>query len=160
MKKCIQLLGVLVLVSIIYCSCTLKKRGNYLPTLKTEIPEVLMNNSEVIAFIKKSDSDLNLWSVKLEDLAMDCEPFIGKTESELSEAEKNQLGKVMMELVSNTGQFAVRVAEMQQNASAIEYNLNEKELKAMTLLMTHYQTRIDDLNNKYLNYGNEEEYSN
>ena len=153
MRKSLQLLGIVMISVVVFLSCSLEKEGNYLTPIKHEIPELLENNIEVVTFIQQNTKDLNNWAIVLEDLVVQCEPYIGKSESELSDTDKQKLGKIMMDLVANMGQFSVYVAEMQQNESTIEYDLNEKELQAFTLIKNQFDIRVEEINTKYLNFG-------
>jgi len=145
----------LVFINLLW-SCNCKKNGDYLPPLKPTIPELLKENQEVVIFIEESTKVLNKWSVTLEDLVVECKPYIGKNEVELSESEKLKLGKIMMDFVASLGQFAVNVAELEQNTSTVEYDLNDEELRAMDTIKTVFKSRIEEINLKYRDFGKEE----
>jgi len=157
MRKRIRLIGVMLLATVFFMSCSLNRKGNYLPPIKIEIPEILENNAEVSNFIEQSTVAINDWAIILEDLVVECAPYIGKTEVELSATEKEKLGKAMMDFVANMGEFAVKMAELEQTASTIEYNLSEEELEPWKLINTQFKNRIDELNKKYQDFGKEEE---
>jgi len=157
MKRSITLLGTVIIATLIFIACTPQKKGDYLPPIKAEIPEALSDNVEAISYIEETTDALNKWSVVFEDLVVECEPYIGKDESELSTIEKLKLGKIMMEFVANIGQFAVNVAEIDQNTSTVEYDLNDEELEAMLIIINIFQARIEELNTKYQNFGKEDE---
>lgn len=134
-----------------------KKKGDYLPPIKAEIPEALRENDEAISYIEETTEALNHWSVVFEDLVVECEPYIGKDESELTTIEKLKLGKIMMEFVANIGQFAVSVAEIDQNTTTIEYDLDDEELEALLTIKNIFEARIEELNIKYQDFGKEDE---
>lgn len=159
MKNTIRqsILAFFVVLTLSNCSTDKAKKGNYLPPLKAEIPETLKNNDEAKKFIIESTDILNHWSVTLEDLVVECEPFAGKDESELSTMDKLKLGKIMMEFVANMGQFAVKIAEMEQMATSIEDGLDEQEMQAMAAVMDAFEQRIEAINKKYKDFGKEQE---
>ncbi|PKP10035.1 MAG: hypothetical protein CVU09_09015 [Bacteroidetes bacterium HGW-Bacteroidetes-4] len=139
------------------CTSDKEKNANYLPPFEVEIPNELKGNKAIEKFIDESQTALNKWSYALEDLAGQCEPYVGKEESELTTMEKVKLGKIMMEFVANMGQFAVKVAEMEQTATAIEENLNPEELQALTTVMNSFELRIQEINHKYKDFGKDQE---
>lgn len=157
-----NLVGHFFIVSLVFliissCSSDKAKKGDYLPPLKAEIPESLQDNDEAKKFIEESTDALNQWSITLEDLVVECEPFVGKDESELSAMDKLKLGKIMMEFVANMGQFAVKVAEMEQFATSIEDGLDDQEMEAMAVVMDSFENRINEINEKYKNFGKEQD---
>jgi hypothetical protein len=151
------IISILILFSLTNCSSNKAKKGDYLPLLKTEIPASLKDNEEAKKFIEESTSVLNQWSVTFEDLVVECEPFVGKDESELSTMDKLKLGKIMMEFVANMGQFAVKMAEMEQFATSIEDGLDEDEMQAMAAVMDAFEIRIQEINTKYKDFGKEQD---
>jgi uncharacterized protein YsxB (DUF464 family) len=157
MKSKVLIICVAIIIAIVSVSCLSEKKGDYLPPIKVEIPEALQSNTDAVTFINQSSEVLNQWSVTFEDLGVECEPFVGKEESELSTMDKLKLGKIMMEFMANMGQFAVKVAEMEQTASMIEDGLNEQEIEAMEVVMDSFDARIEELNDKYQDFGKEEE---
>jgi hypothetical protein len=156
MKKSLLFFGKLTLILLMLSSCSTDRKGDYLTPLKAEIPEALKENAEAIAFINESTSALNEWSIKFEDLVVECEPFIGKEESELSTMDKLKLGKIMMEFVASMGQFAVNMAEMDQNATTVEYYLDDAGQEALHVVVTIFENRINELNTKYQDFGKED----
>lgn len=139
------------------CSSEKEKSANYLPPFEVEVPKELKGNKPIEKFIDESKTSLNKWSNALEDLAVQCEPYVGKEESELTTMEKVKLGKIMMEFVANMGQFAVKVAEMEQMATAIEEDLNPEELQALTAVMDSFELRIQEINHKYKDFGKDQD---
>ncbi len=153
LRKNLYLFIGIILIGLFACSSAEK---DYLPPLKIEVPDNLKDNAEAVSFISETSKALNQWSISLEDLVVECKPYIEKEESELSAIEKLKLGKIMMEFVANMGQFAVKIAEIEQNATTIEYNLNEDQLEAMTAIMTQFENRVSEINAKYQDFGKEE----
>lgn len=156
MKNSLLFFGKLTLVLLIISACSTERKGDYLPPLKTEIPEALKANADAITFIEESIVALNEWSVTFEDFVVECEPFIGKEESELSTMDKLELGKIMMEFVASMGQFAVNMAEMDQNATTVEYYLDATGQEALHGVLTIFENRITELNIKYQDFGKED----
>ncbi len=156
MKSIILKGAMLLMISFLVFSCSSeKKKANYLPELIIEVPESLKDNPEAVEFIDASSETLNLWSVTFEDLVVECEPFAGKTEEELSTMDKLKLGKIMMKFMANMGQFAVKVAEMEQSVTMIEDGLNQEEAEALMLVMNTFEKRIEEIGDKYENFGKE-----
>ncbi len=156
MKNNIQFVGGFLLITILLLSCSSKNRWNYLPPLKIEVSKNLANNSEIVAFISDNTEALNNWSIRFEDLVVDCTPFVVKAESELTDEEKKVYGKLMLEFVASMGQFAVYVAEMQQSATTVSYALNDEQLEAMKVINTEFENRIVEINSRYKDFGKEE----
>jgi len=142
----------IVFLTLFSCSSDSKK-AEYLPELDIVVPEVLQGNSEAVQFIETSTNVLNQWSVTFEDLVIQCEPFAGKTEEELSTMDKLKLGKIMMDFMSSMGQFAVKVAEIEQSVTMISDGLSTDEAAALDFVMSTFKQRIDDIGKKYENFG-------
>lgn len=146
--------SLLVIVVALIVSCNSNQSDvNYLPELKVEIPDELADNTEAIEFIKNSTAALNQWSITFEDLVIECEPFIGKTEEELSTMDKLKMGKIIMELMANMGKFTMQVGELEKSASIIADGLNEQEVKAFNLVQESFKNRITELGEKYKDFG-------
>ncbi len=157
MKSNLFRVAMVFLISLLIISCTSdNKKASYLPELAIEIPESLKDNPEAIEFINVSTVALNQWSIVFEDLVIECEPFAGKTEEELSTMDKLKLGKIMMEFMANMGQFAVKIAEMEQSVTMVEDGLNEEEAEALVVVMDTFEKRIEEIGSKYENIGKEE----
>lgn len=156
-------IGIHLLIALLFlsqgwsCTSEKEKSANYLPPFEVEVPRELKGNKNIENFIDESKTSLNKWSNALEDLAVQCEPYVGKEESELTTMEKVMLGKIMMEFVANMGQFAVKVAEMEQMATAIEEDLNPEELQALAAVMNSFELRIQEINDKYKDFGKDQD---
>jgi len=159
MKIIINYLLIFILFAGVLYSCKSEKepKYNYLPDLKVEIPASLKDNPEAIEFINGSSQALNEWSKNLEDLVIECQPYVGKEESELSAMDKLKLGKLMMEFMSDMGRFAVKAAEMDQHFTQIEDGLTEGQQQAFVTVMNAFKTRIEEINTRYQNFGKDEE---
>lgn len=156
MKKTSSIFLLLPFVFLVLISCSNdSKKADYLPELQIEIPEVLKENTEAVLFIESSAEVLNQWSITFEDLVIECEPYSGKTEEELSTMDKLKLGKIMMDFMANMGQFAVKVAEIEQSVTMISDGLNKDEAAALELVMSTFEQRITEIGKKYKDFGKE-----
>lgn len=157
-KSVIKLLGGIIVLVFIHYSCgSDKNKADYLPELKAEIPASLKDNPEAVTFIENSTDALNQWSITMEDLVVECEPFVNKDESELTTMDKMKLGKAMMEFTANMGKFAVKMAEMEQTATMIEDGMDEQEMEALATVMDSFEKRMQEINEKYADFGKEEQ---
>ena len=155
-----KLFGSILLAGlVISCQSDKTAKGDYLPDLKIEVPAALKDNADAVTFIDQSSTALNHWSKSLEDLVVECQPYIGKKEAELSPVEKVKLGKLMMEFMSQMGKLAVKSAEMDQQYTQIEYGLTDDEQKALTAVMDAFNKRIDEINARYQDFGKADEES-
>lgn len=156
MKSIIYRTATALVISFLLFSCTSDtKKADYLPKLVVEIPETLKDSPEAVEFINTSTETLNEWSIVFEDLVIECEPFAGKTEEELSTMDKLKLGKIMMDFMANMGQFAVKMAEMEQSVTMIEDGLNEEEAEALSVVMESFEKRMEEIGAKYEDFGKE-----
>lgn len=147
----------MVIILLPLCHCTEgSKKGNYLPELRIEIPDAIKDNTEAVLFIENSQMIINQWSNTFEDLVIAGEPYVSKTEEELSAVDKLKLGKIMMDFMSGMGKFAVEIADIEQTLTTIEDGMTEKESNAMETVMTSFNKRISEIGKKYENFGNEE----
>ncbi|HAN00510.1 MAG TPA: hypothetical protein DCQ26_18100 [Marinilabiliales bacterium] len=145
------------ILGLLIIGCSPEKKGNYLSKLEVEIPDVLKGNANIVAFINENAEVLNQWSVTLEDLVVDCSPYLGKEEEELTDADRAKLGKNMMEFVANLGQFAVYSAELQQMMTTVEAELPDDQLAAFATIKNQLETRMQEIQNKYIDFGKEQD---
>lgn len=142
----------LVVLVIVMFSCTSPK-GNYLPEIKVDIPQILKGDDEVLSFIENGEIMLNDYSNALESIVVSCTALVEKEESELNAIEKEQLGESMMNLTEALGMFAVKTAEMEANYTALEYSLDEEQLPAFNQVMLLFSDRILLIDQRYSNFG-------
>lgn len=133
-----------------------KKSKHYLPPLEVEVPEALKGNDEAEAFVEATCEAINQWSNSFEDLAIEAEEFVGVEEEDLSAFDKIKLVKIMGEFMVNMGEFALKCEEIEKQSDMIKDGLSEEELQAFESIKLAFDQRIEELGEKYKDYGTTE----
>lgn len=155
MKK-INLSLALLLCLTIEFSCKKENKADnsgHLPPLNIVVPVELQNNEQTVLFVKATEAAINQWSDTFEDLMLDCAEYIDVPEEDLSTMDKLKLLKASGTLMANMGEFAVKMAEIENQSKVIENGLSEKELQAFASVYDAFELRIRQLNEKYKRYG-------
>ncbi len=142
------------LVLIIMSSCSSNdKESNHLAPLNVEIPEELTNNQEAVKFIEGSEMVINHWSDTLEELLQESEEYVGKEESDLSMMDKMKLAQIGIGFMSKMAEFGSEMSQLEITANTIENGLSDEELQAFEVARQAFKNRIEELGEKYENYG-------
>lgn len=142
----------LFFIAFLLFACQSEK-GNFLPELNVNTPDILADNEEVVVFVKVNEEMLNDYSNTFEKIVIACSTLVIKEESELLSEEKELLGGYMMDLTENLGMFAVKIAEMEATYTAVEYALSEEQLPAFNEVMLLFTQRVLTINERYANFG-------
>lgn len=159
MKNFIKKITVLAVISfvLIACSSENKRNSSFLPPLSIPITVEISEDSELVKVIKSSEKALNEFSDNIEQLAIDGKDVLTKKDEEQTVMDGFKVGKLMVEFVSNSTKMAKLIDDFdtykkEQNEQGI---LNETQLQALEQVGTAFNTRIDEINEKYKNYFND-----
>ncbi|MBN2756773.1 MAG: hypothetical protein JXR51_06305 [Bacteroidales bacterium] len=143
-------------ITILLFSCSSKeeeKKSNMLPPLTAEIPDVLKGNKQAEDLIVKGTDLVNQMSETFEELAIDAEPYVGKKEEDLGVMDKINLAKIGVQFMSNMGEFTTKMALMEAEAAKLESGMTEEEKTALETVHENFKKRMEELNEKYKDFG-------
>ncbi len=152
--KAIKLIFISIVVLVLVSCSSNNKSTNHLEPLKIDIPKELKNNEEVVIFIEGSESVINKWSDSLESLFNDSEEFVGKSEDDLSIKDQIKLTQIGLDFMSQMAEFGAEMTLLENSAATVQSGLSDKELEAFDIVKQALKLRIDELGEKYRNFGN------
>ncbi len=154
MKHLLLLSTILILLFSSSCKTEEEeKESNMLPPLEVEIPSELKGNKEAEKIIVDGTNLVNQASESFEELAIEAEPYIGKTEDELGFSDKISLAKIGLTFMTNLGEFTMKMGELEADADRISEGMTEEEIKAMEVVHETLKKRMDELGEKYKHFA-------
>jgi len=153
------ILSVLVATFFMACSGSDKKRNtDFLAPMTIEIADEIKEDAALVEVIQSSEKAMNEFSDNIEQLAIDGEDLLKKSESgeEASVMDQLKAGKLMLEFASNSTQM---IASMEKFESYVsnqkeQGSINDAQLKALEQVGTAFKGRIEQIETKYKNYFN------
>lgn len=156
MKNLINKISVLIIVSVVFITCSSEKKrnANFLPPLTISIADEISGDTELVEVIKSSEKALNEFSDNIEQLAIEGKDVLSKKDEDQTLMDGLKAGKLMVQFISNSTQMA---ASVEKFSSYVELKksqelINDTQLKALEKVSKSFVKRINEINEKYENY--------
>jgi len=158
MKKIIL---VTFLASILLSACGGKEKTNkqnaaFLPAIEITIADEIKDDAELVDLVKSSEKSINEFSNNIEQLMLDGEDLLRKSqkEDEASMMDKLKAGKLMLTFASHSTEM---ITTMQKFDSYVQEKqtqgtVNDAQLKALEQVGESFKNRMNEINKKYENY--------
>jgi hypothetical protein len=122
---------------------------NKLGKLKLEIPAVLKDKPEAVAFIKGMNVVVDDYAVLIDNALSDVGELAGKSEEELSMFENIRLLKATGEIVIGAAPILVKWGEYMEKRELLNEQLTKDELYAMESSLKRMEQRMAQIEKKY-----------
>ena len=159
MKKLINKISVLIIVSVVFIACSSgnKRNADFLPPLSIEIPNKISGDAELVKVIKSSEKAINELSDNLEQIVIDSKDVLEIKEEERSIMDNLKMGKLVIEFVSNSAELAKLIDEFDayQKGQSSQGLMSDAQLKALEKVGESFGNRMKQINEKYKDYLNE-----
>jgi hypothetical protein len=152
MKKIFILVSLSVLIMLSACDKKKNSTGALsagLEPLKIEVPAELKGNAEAVELIKLSEEAINAYSDMVEKVYAECGTFIHKEAEQLTMNEKIKVMKVAGTMVMGMGEFSMKYAQLAERTTLMQENMTEEQITAWATVATAFETRINQINEKY-----------
>ena len=156
MKNLINKISVLIIVSVVFITCSSEKKrnANFLPPLTISIADEISGDTELVEVIKSSEKALNEFSDNIEQLAIEGKDVLSKKDEDQTLMDGLKAGKLMVQFISNSTQMA---ASVEKFSSYVELKksqelINDTQLKALEKVSKSFVKRFNEINEKYENY--------
>ena len=153
----IVILSALVITFFTACSGSDKKRNaNFLEPMTIEIADEIQSDAALVEVIQSSEKAMNEFSDNIEQLAIDGEDLLKKSESgeEASVMDQLKAGKLMLEFASNSTQMITSMEKFESYVSSQKEQgtISDAQLKALEQVGTAFKVRIEQIETKYKDY--------
>ncbi len=151
-KICLYLSSLIIV--LVACKST-NHPIDKLPPMKIEIPEILKQNEEIVAFIRSSEYELNKLSENLEVLAAETRPYINKPSEDLSTIDKIKLASALGNFSIQFLQTSAKYHQIAEKSDHFLQTLSKDKAMAFEQVMKAFEGRINEINLKYKDLQNE-----
>jgi len=141
---------------IVQCTTLEEERHPiFFEALRIEIPDVLVNNTDAIEFIKSSEKAINEFSDNIEEMALNGNEILSKNREKLQTADKLKTGKMAVQFVSNSTEMAYVIESYQKYIESAKSNgFTNAQIKSLKWIGKAMRERADKIDNKYKSYFN------
>ena len=160
MNNKLKIFAVLLVLSAAIFACSggkSKRNSNALPPLKIEISDEIKNDVELTQLVKSSESAINEFSDNMEQLAIDGKDILTVPEEDQTVMDGLKTAKLMVQFISNSTQLAATIEKFDNyvNSKKEQEIINDTQLKALEQVSEAFETRMNQLNEKYKDYFEE-----
>lgn len=146
------LMTAFLLIAVFLTSCGGKKEEEKIDKLgkmEVVIPDALKDNPEMVAYVEGMTEVVDEYAILIDNMVEDFDDFIGKNFDELNMREKIKFTAKGAEAAMKSAPIMIKWAELENKHAVYDLELSEDELLALGTVMTRFEERMKQIEERH-----------